>query len=237
MEQYSILGVNVTDVTYQQLYENVKDHIDNGSGLKLVFTPNPEIIYMAQFDPDIKTMLNSSDINLPDGIGVLIASKMLGHPIKERITGIDTMLYLCEKKAGSVFLFGSKPGIAELAAIELEKRYPGLKVVGFHDGYFQDDSKMVELINRSGADIVFVGLGAPKQENWLVKNKDKLQPKVAMVIGGSMDVISGTKKRAPQIFQKLNVEWVFRFFQEPSRFMRIIVLPKFLLRVILNCKK
>ena len=234
METYKILGVNVDNITYHELYEKTLEQIEHGKAPMLIFTPNPEIIHAAAENNQVKEVLNKGDVNLPDGIGILIAARILGYPIKERITGIDALLFLCEKQVGTVFLLGSKPGVAQRAADKLKMSFPGLQVSGVHDGYFKDENskEIIDIINRSKAEVLFVGLGAPRQERWLIEHRHQLKVKIAMVMGGSLDVISGDKQRAPQFYQSMHLEWLYRLCQEPWRITRIMVIPKFLLSVI-----
>lgn len=233
MQTINIFGVKVNRISYEELYELVTGYI-NGSDHKIIFTPNPEIIYKARDDKQFCDLLNQADIGLPDGIGVLIASRILNNRIFQRITGIDALSFICSKMPGKIFLLGSKPGIAVTAKEKLEKKYPGIDIVGVNDGYFIDEESdvIIEKINQSRADILFVGLGSPRQEKWLIQNRDKLKVKVSMVMGGSLDVISGNIQRAPEIMIKLNIEWLYRLIQEPWRYKRMLVLPKFLMRVI-----
>lgn len=237
MDTYQILGVKINDINYTELVDEVRLQLANKSdGLKLIFTPNPEIIYASLTDDTLRDVLNKADINLPDGIGIVIASKIIGHPITQRVTGVDAFLKICEHRLGRIFLLGSKPGVAARAADVLTSMFPGIGIAGFMDGYFRDEDneRVVAAINQSGANILFVGLGAPRQEMWLLANRDKLQVKLAMVMGGSLDVVSGDKDRAPELFIKLNIEWLYRLYQEPSRYKRMMVLPKFILKVLLN---
>lgn len=235
MQIVNILGIKVNRISYEELYKQVLSYV-KGATHKIIFTPNPEIIYKAKDDAQFCDLLNQADIGLPDGIGVLVASRISGDRISQRITGIDAFTFLCEKMVGKIYLLGSKPGIAKKAKAQLEKSYPGIEIVGFNDGYFSDDQSdhIIDLINQSRAEILFVGLGSPRQENWLIQNRDKLNVKVSMVIGGSMDVVSGTIKRSPELMIKLNIEWLYRLIQEPWRYKRMLVLPKFIFSVILD---
>ena len=133
-----------------------------------------------------------------------------------------------------MFLFGSKPGVAETAKAKMEEKYPGIRVVGTRNGYFkpEDNAEIVEQINESGADLLLVCLGAPKQEKWIAENRDKLKVKLCMGVGGTLDVFAGTSKRAPEIFIKLNLEWLYRGLKQPSRLIRFVALPKFMIEVM-----
>jgi len=197
----------------------------------LIVTPNPEIIVAAQNDPELKEIVNSASLRVPDGISLVVVSKILGQPLKERVSGIDLMLKIIAnsaKKGHKIFLLGSAPGIAQEAAVNLAKKYPGTNIVGTYHGYFKNDAEAIEKIKESKPDLLFVGLGAGRQEKWCKQHLTDLNVPVVMVIGGSLDVISGRKKRAPKWIQALYIEWLYRLFTEPGRWKRQLALPKFL---------
>ncbi len=210
--------------------------------LHSVFTPNSEIIMAAYRDESFRDILNASELLTADGIGVVYASRILKKPISERAAGYDiacTVLDRIKATEHKLFLFGGKPGVAEKARDNLIKSYPGIKIAGLRNGYFKDeeDMEIVKEINDSGADIVFVCLGAPKQEKWIAKYRDVLQVRVAMGIGGSLDVFAGTALRAPEFYCKHGLEWLYRLKREPQRIGRMMDLPKFAVTVFLHGKK
>lgn len=232
----SILGVNVDNVTFTEA-QKIAEELLNGDKVSMIFTPNPEIIMVASEDESFKEILNSADLLTADGIGVVYGAKILGTPLPERVAGFDLTMALLEKISKTkrrVFLFGAKPGVAETAKAKLEEKFPGILVSGTRDGYFkpEDEEEIVNEINASGADLLLVCLGAPKQEKWIAAHKDKLNVKLCMGVGGTLDVLAGTAKRAPEIFIKLNLEWAYRFLKNPSRIGRFMALPKFVLKVI-----
>jgi len=193
-----------------------------------VVTPNPEFIQNAKRDEEFRCLLNGADLAVADGIGVIYAAKILGRPLKEKVTGIGLAAGLCErmaKKGMKLFLLGAKPGVAEEAGEKLRARYPGLTICGVHDGYFTDDTPVVEQIRRSEADAVFVCLGAPKQEKWMARNGEACGAKLLLGLGGSLDVFAGQVKRAPEGWQKLGLEWLYRLIKQPSRIGRMARLP------------
>lgn len=202
-----------------------------------VVTANAEIIMMAQRDEDYKTLLlEQADMILPDGAGTVWAGNYLGYTVPERVAGYDLYLRLLEEAARRhipVYFFGGTPGIAEAAAAEGKKRWPGLCVAGCRNGYFSaaEEPEIIEGINQSGAMMLFAALGAPKQEKWLSRYKDKLRPVLRMGIGGSFDVLAGKAQRAPKWMQDAKLEWLFRLAKQPSRFIRMLALPKFVLAV------
>ena len=202
-----------------------------------VVTANAEIIMMAQDDKEYKTLLaETADLILPDGAGTVWAGNYLGYTIPERVAGYDLYLRLLEEAAKNnipVYFFGGKPGIAEEAAEEGKRRWPGLKMAGCRNGYFsaEEEPEIIEGINRSGAVMLFAALGAPKQEKWLAKYRDQLKPCLLMGIGGSFDVLAGKVQRAPKWMQDAKLEWFFRLVKQPSRFRRMLALPKFVFAV------
>lgn len=233
MSKISIRGVNFDDVNMNEAVEICKEFIRSDSGAKIIHTPNAEIVELCVEDKNSKEIINSADLIIPDGAGVILASKILKKPlVKGKVAGIE----LCENLArisgemnASVFFLGGKPGIADKAAQKLKEKYPDMILAGTNDGYFKDDQEIIDKINNSGADILFVCLGVPKQEKWMVKYRDKLNVRVMGGFGGSFDVLSGTIERAPEFFIKSNLEWFYRLTKEPSRIGRMMKLPKFVL--------
>ena len=241
MNKVNILGVKVDMVNIAEAADKIMGFF-NEDRLHTVFTPNSEIIMAAYRDPEFCAMLNESDLLTADGIGVVYASKILKKPISERAAGYDIARKVLEKlnyTDHKLFLFGGKPGVAEEAADNLRKDYPELHIVGMRNGYFQpeDETEIVREINESGADIVFVCLGAPKQERWIYAHKDELHVKVAMGIGGSLDVFAGRVERAPDFWCKIGMEWFYRLMKEPWRIGRMMDLPKFAATVLTKGKK
>jgi N-acetylglucosaminyldiphosphoundecaprenol N-acetyl-beta-D-mannosaminyltransferase len=234
----TILGVDVSTDNYDALTSKLLKKIDNREKAFIVAI-NPEKIIKAQEDAALMKLLNSADFQIPDGIGVILASKFKGGQIRERVTGIDMMLKLCEaaaKHQKKIFLYGGKPGRADEAKVKLEEMYPGIKIAGTLHGYEKDQQVVRNAINLSSADIIFVAMGSPAQENWIIANKDSLHPSVYQGVGGSFDVISGRIDRAPESFQKLGLEWLYRLIKEPWRIKRQVVLPLFLIRAITSKK-
>jgi len=203
-------------------------------GAHYVVTPNPEIVEVCRENPEAMEAVNGADLVLADGIGVIKGAAMLGTPLRERCPGIEFAAGLMEKMAGeglSLFLLGAKPGVAEQAAEKLAEQYPGLKIAGTHDGYFKEDGPVVETIRSSGADCVFVCLGAPKQEFWMRKNGSATGAKLLCGLGGSLDVFAGTVERAPKFFRDHGLEWFYRLCKDPKRIGRMMKLPLFLIHV------
>lgn len=236
MERIDILGVGFDNLNLEEATEYAYSLID-GTGKRIV-TPNSEIVYAARSNENLKTVLNESDLVVPDGVGVVLASKILRRPLKCKVAGIELGEALIKKMAEggkSLFLLGAKPRVAEAAAAKLQDKYPGLIIAGVHDGYFKEDAGVITAIKTSGADVLFVCLGAPKQETWMSKNREEI-PALMLGLGGSLDVFAGNVLRAPKIFIKLGLEWFYRLCKEPWRIGRMMALPKFLLTVIFRRK-
>ncbi|KJL03531.1 MULTISPECIES: WecB/TagA/CpsF family glycosyltransferase [Priestia] len=230
----NILGIDVCSDTYDELAVKLLQDIDKGRK-SFIVAINPEKIMKAQEDRELKSLLNQATYQIPDGIGVILASKLKKGRIRERVTGIDMMLKLCKEATNNgkrIFLYGAKPGIADEAKAKLEEMFPGILIVGTLNGYEKNEAVIEHTINDSGAEIVFVALGSPAQENWIIAHKEKLNPSVYQGVGGSFDVISGRLNRAPAVFQKFGLEWLYRLLKEPWRWKRQLELPRFLLRVL-----
>ena len=197
------------------------------------------MLLRAQKSNNERLLLNSSDINIPDGSGVVIASKLTGGKIKARIGGIDLgedILALSQKKSYKVFLLGSKKGVAEKAKKELKKKYPMLDICGTHHGYFdkfgEENEKIIKLINKSRPDIIFVCMGYPTQEIWITDNADRISSASIFIgLGGSLDVWAGNTKRAPRPLQAIGLEWLYRTVKEPRRAKIFWDIPRFLFEV------
>ena len=197
-----------------------------------------QIVQNASKDEELRSLIASADLIIPDGIGLVYASKVMGCPLSERVTGIDFLESIIARLAQtgeSIFFFGSKPGVADEAADRMKKKYPGLRVAGTQNGYFQpeEEALIVKQINESGADFLCVALGAPKQERFIAQHRDEFTSvRGAIGVGGSLDVWAGNLKRAPEFYRNHGLEWLYRFIQQPTRFKRMLTLPVFMLRVI-----
>lgn len=234
MDIVKILGVNISNINMEEAVDKLWDFCKEDKN-HVVFTPNPEFVYRAYHDEEFCKKLNSADLTLPDGIGLIYASKIIGTPLKERVPGFEACSHIIEQSAehdASIFILGGKPGVAELAKENIEKNFPGANVCGVCDGYFKDDESVIKKINECSPDFLLVCTGCPRQENWIYKYKDRLNVKVTIGAGGTVDVLSGTVKRAPKLFCKLGLEWFYRLITQPSRLGRMMSLPKFMLIVI-----
>lgn len=231
MNKIDVLGVPFDNVSMEEAVERALELIHARSG-RYVVTPNPEIVMNAREDPALRRAVEQAALVLPDGVGVIYGAKILGTPLKEKTPGIDFAAGVMERlsgNGGSVFLLGAKPGVAEQAGVNLRARYPGLKIAGTHDGYFTEDAPIVEQINQAKPDMLLVCLGSPKQELWMERYAGTLQVGLMAGLGGSLDVFAGVVERAPERWQKLGLEWLYRLMKEPKRIGRMMKLPKFAL--------
>jgi N-acetylglucosaminyldiphosphoundecaprenol N-acetyl-beta-D-mannosaminyltransferase len=234
----NILGINFNCINMKQAVNQILEYFHQ-EGVHMVFTPNPEIVMLAQKDFKFNSILNQADLIVPDGIGIVKAAKILKTPLPERVAGYDLVQNVFEEIKGqdkSVFFLGGAPNVAEMAAVEMRKKYPGLNIVGVKDGYFkeEEEKKIVECINQLKPDLLLVGLGAPKQEKWIYKYRKSLRVKVCIGVGGSFDVMSGQIKRAPQWMIRLHLEWFYRLLKQPSRIKRMLFIPIFMAKVVKN---
>ncbi|MGB9832479.1 MAG: WecB/TagA/CpsF family glycosyltransferase, partial [Caldisericum exile] len=193
---------------------------------------NPEKALKAYQDEDLLNIIKNSDLNFIDGVGIIFAAKVFkGIKIKERVTGIDLfteLLKVAEEKSYKVYFLGTKEESLKKAIENIKKAFPSLQIAGFHNGFFNEEDKIIEDIAKSNADILFVGMGSPKQEKFIYKNLEKLNVKFAMGVGGTFNVYANEFRRAPNIIQKLGLEWLYRFILDPKRLPRILTLPVFL---------
>ena len=230
----NVLGVRFDNVTPEEAVARGAELMGQ-PGFHYVVTPNPEFVLAAEKDAQFRSVLNGADLVIPDGIGVVYSAKLLGTPLKSRVPGIEFsagMLAHMDKVGGRVFLLGAKPGVAELAAANIAKDYPNLTICGTHDGYFKEDEPVVQAVKAAQADLLFVCLGAPRQEKFMAKYGPDMGVKLAMGLGGSLDVYAGVVERAPQSWQKLNLEWAYRLMKEPKRIGRMAKLPLILIKAV-----
>ena len=222
-----ILGVGFDTLSPQEMVHTAAALIEAG-GFHYAVTPNPEFLLAAQKNEAFRTALNQADLSMPDGIGVVYASKILGRPLAQRVPGIDfadgLMAWMAQHHK-RLFLMGSKPGVAELASVNLRERHPGLIICGTHDGYFREDAPVIAAVREAQPDVVLVCLGAPKQELWMAQNGPATGAKFMVGLGGALDVFAGHVERAPAAWQKAGMEWLYRLLKDPKRINRMAKLP------------
>lgn len=234
-ECVKILDVGVDNITMDDAIRRIDEFLQEG-GNHIICTPNAEIMMTSHKDDELKGILNEAQMVVADGAGVVLASKILGNPLKQRIAGYDLVQRIFSTnwdKKIRIFLLGGAPLVAK-KAIDKYKDLEYVEFVGDNDGYFKEDEEndIIERINKLDVDVLLVGLGAPKQEKWIYRNRDRLNVKVSIGVGGSFDVMAGEVKRAPKFFQEHGLEWLYRLYKQPKRFIRMLSLPRFVLLVL-----
>ncbi|HWQ61013.1 MAG TPA: WecB/TagA/CpsF family glycosyltransferase [Negativicutes bacterium] len=234
--RYDILGVAIDAVTLAEAEQTAAGFVAAG-GPHLVATANAEMVMAAGQDAELARILAAADLVVPDGAGVVWAARRLGHPVPERVAGIDLAQALLARAAAAgwrVYFFGGAPGIAARAAEAATARWPGLTVAGVRHGFFTavESDGITADIKAASPHILLAALGVPKQEKWLAANAAKLAVPVSMGVGGTFDVMAGVARRAPLWMQRAGLEWLYRLGREPSRLPRMLALPRFVLRVL-----
>ena len=255
MQNVEILGVKVSKITYQEALEETAKLLKSSGKKHYIVTPNPEMIVAAQNDSEFKEILNSADLSIADGAGLVKLARLTGKHLPERISGVDFvegLAGMAEEFGFSMFFLGGGGLIAKFAAEKLKKLFPKLKIVGSYSGNADpkfDKETVSEIKNRTlhnskqfvyqysrvlrplrglgKIDILVVAYGAPKQEKWIKRNLPKLNARLAIGVGGALDYISGSKRRSPKFIQKANLEWLYRLIVEPWRLKRQLALPYF----------
>ena len=233
-EKVSVLGVAFDNKTKETFLEELMERIDHNQK-SFVVTANPEIVMYAKKDPSYMSLIKKADYVIADGIGIIKGSEILGTPIVERVAGYDLMLALLEeanKKGSRVYLLGAKEDVLQSTVKKVIERYPSINLVGSRNGYFDSsDASVIESVQATQPDMVFVAIGYPRQEQWIHQYLTTASKGLLMGVGGSFDVLSGKSKRAPKIFIQLNSEWLYRLIKQPFRLKRMMALPQFLKEV------
>jgi exopolysaccharide biosynthesis WecB/TagA/CpsF family protein len=233
-----ILGLPVSVITFARWLDLIAEWVQDGQA-RHVCTINPEMVMIARRDPIFRVILERADLTVPDGVGLLWAARRLGTPLPERVTGSDGVPLIAARAAQAgwrLFLLGAAEGVAARAAAVLRQRYPGVQIVGTYAGSPapHEEDAIVERVNASGADILFVAYGAPEQDKWIARNLPRLRVKMAMGVGGSLDFVAGVVPRAPERMRRLGLEWLYRLYLQPWRIKRMLRLPRFVLAVLLH---
>lgn len=236
-ETVDLLGVPIHAVSNSEALRQIEGWIAARERPRLVMTPDTTAVMQAQAARDLLDAYGRADLVTADGAGLVWASRQLGQPLPERVTGIDLMSRLCQRSADRchrVFLLGSRPGIAHEAAQILHRWHPELSIAGTHHGYFgdHDADRIVDKINECHPDLLFVGMGVPRQEIWMSRHGPELNAPVVMGVGGSFDVLAGRVQRAPQGWQTLGLEWLWRAMLEPRRLWRARLIPPFMAQIL-----
>lgn len=232
----SLFGIAVSRMDMEQTVQYVTAAVQRRDVLQIV-TINPIMMMMALEQQEFMNIMRQAELVVPDGAGVVWAAKQKGQPVAERVAGIDLLhelLKVGEDDGWRVYLLGASPEVNATAAAKLREQYPGIEIVGHRHGYFtpEEDDDVVQDIRQAKPDLLFVASQLDRQEPWIYQYREQLQVPVMMGVGGSFDVIAGKVRRAPLYFRKLHLEWLYRLMSEPSRFVRMLALPKFVIRVI-----
>lgn len=236
----TILGVNIDNVTLDEAGMYTKELVENSNkSCKVVVAPNTEFIMTAQKDEEFFKILKNADFATPDSVGVILGGKFQHKVFKERIPGqayFRKVLEVGQKEGWTFYFLGGEEGIAKKARDNVLKDYPKCKIVGCHEGFFKSDSEkdVIEEINSLSPNVLFVAMGAPIQEKWIYNHRNELKVDIATGQGGTFDYEAGKIKRAPKIFQKLGIEWLWRLCRQPKRIIRMMVLPVYLIKIILK---
>ena len=235
-----ILGVGIDNLTEGETLQRMEEFIESGTPHQVV-TVNPEFLVVAQEDHQFKKVLDEADLAIPDGVGLLWAARLLGKPLKGRVTGVElvrSLAKLAEKRGYRIFLLGAREGVAQAAAKVLQDESPNLVIAGTYAGSptLEEEGGIVERISAARPHMLFVAYGFPQQDVWIRRNMNRMSVPMSMGVGGAFDYISGTVKRAPAWMRRLGLEWLFRLVRQPWRWRRILRLPRFVWLVLRSAK-
>lgn len=242
-DRITILGVPIDNITLEEAGEKTLELVKiSNKSCKMIFAPNVEFIMRAQKDEEFAKILPLSSLATPDSIGVILGGKLQKKPFKERIQGqkyFRKILELGEKEELTFYLLGGTDEVVKKAVENIKKMYHNIKIVGFHNGYLNDEEnqKVIDEINELKPNVLFVAMGAPIQEKWIYNNREKLKVDVATGQGGTFDFEAGKIKRAPEFVQKIGMEWLWRLLRQPKRIIRMYVLPIYLIKILLKKDK
>ena len=236
LQSISLLGIRIHRVDMDTTLARIREWV-GGDEPHMIVTADASMVVIAQGDEDFRGIVNDADLVTPDGAGILLGSKLLGMPLEHKVSGVEIARHICRMAAEAgfgVFFFGAAPGIAELAAENVAKDCPGLSIAGTRNGFFTgaDNGEIVSQIRNSGAKVLLVAMGIPKQEKWIRNHLSELGVSVAIGVGGTFDVFSGKVKRAPEWMQRHGLEWLYRLACNPSKISKVATLPKFMALVL-----
>lgn len=234
--RHNVLGIEIDAVTEAEALNIITGFVREG-GAHQVVTANPEILDNATRNLPLHDLIRRAALVTADGQGVLLAGRILGTPFPARVTGIELAEALCRESAArdfSLYFLGAEPGVVDEAAAKMRAAYPGVKIVGTHHGYFRNEgpAEVLADITRTQPDILLVGMGSPYQETFIDENLARCGVPVGIGVGGSFDVLSGRVQRAPEIFIRLRLEWLYRIASDRKRWKRALALPRFVLKVL-----
>ena len=236
MRSIDVLGIRVDDVTVDEALDFVASRIAARAPCQIA-TVNPEFVMAAQSDAVFRDVLSHTALNLPDGIGVIWAARRLGRPLRERVSGVDVVERVAQRagrEGWKIFLLGAGEGVAQKVAEVWRSRYPGIDMAGTYGGSPRRgaEDEIVERVRAASPDVLFVAYGAPAQDIWIARNRERLIAPVAMGVGGALDFIAGIAQRAPRWMQRSGLEWLHRLIRQPWRWRRMRALPRFAWRVL-----
>jgi len=240
VNRVDILGVRVDDATYDDLLAAVDAFIRSGRPHQIV-TLNPEMLVAAHDDPDFRHRLNAADLNVADGVGLILAARWLGHPLRGRVTGSDGIYHLAAHSARRgyrPFFLGAAPGVAEIVADRLRALHPGLEVAGTYAGSprAEEEEEIIARVRAAAPHLLLVAYGVPAEEKWIARNRDRLGVPVMIGVGGAFDFVAGVARRAPRWMRRVGLEWLYRLLREPWRWRRQLALLRFV-RLVIAQKK
>lgn len=236
MDSIKLLGIRIDKTTMVETLKSIVGFIESGKP-HIVVTCDASAVVIAQQDEELRDIINNADLVTPDSAGIILASKWYGNPLPAKVSGVDIAVELsaiAADKGYPVFLYGAAPGIAKMAADTLKEKLPGLIIAGTQHGFIQDEDAVVKQIAESGAKILFVAMGIPRQEKWIKNHMDRLGIGVAMGVGGTFDVLSGQVNRAPMWMRQHGLEWAYRLASNPKKIGKVATLPKFLCMVFID---
>lgn len=241
MDRVNILGINVDSVTLSESVGRCEE-LALGNGLSQVVTLNPEMVMGSLKSSSFLRILEDAELIIPDGHGIIWGAERLGTPLKEQVPGIELFKALLKRgseKGYSIYLYGAAPEVVEKTVENIKREYPGIKIAGYSHGYIKGSEveDLLKTIDELRPDFLFVALGSPKQEQFIGACKPRLSHGVAIGVGGSFDVLSGSVKRAPKWIRKIHMEWLYRSLRDPSRLKRIFVIPKYMRLIKKEAKK
>ena len=219
MKTTYVLKVPVNVTSYEEIIEEITQRIKNNQKYRII-SINLNKIILANENKEMIQIINSFDCFIPDGISIVKAS----NELKERITGIDLFEKICsehEKIGAKIFLYGAQEEIVKAAKTNLQEKYKNIKIVGYEKGFIKNNEDLIKKINDSGANIVFIAMGSPKQEKWIYENSAKIKANIFMGVGGTFDIVSDRLKRAPKWIRKMGIEWLYRMLKEPKRLKNV----------------
>ncbi len=237
-KQRILFGIPFDNMTLEEAADHCLKMVkQKGERSQIVVTPNSVSLIKAERTPRLKAAYRRADLVLPDGVGITWAARLLGANLRARVTGIDLIDRICariEEQGQTIYLLGSKPGTAKRAGENLTGRFPKLKIIGTHHGYFTSSEQVLAEIDRVDPDLLLVGMGVPQQEYWMAQHREKIRVPVMIGVGGTLDVLAGDLKRAPVRWQHARVEWLYRLIQEPQRLREMLAIPRFIARVLVS---